>query len=75
MFSESRKMHLLEEVIKLKDESVLMQLEALVSKSSQHNEPRHSAKELVGMFSAEDAALMDKAINEGCEQIDPADWQ
>ena len=75
MYSEARKMHLIEEVIKTKNEAVLIELESVLRKSKTKDQPRPSAHDLVGLWSKDDAALIEKAIEEGCEQINPDDWK
>jgi hypothetical protein len=76
MSSEARKLHLIEEVLKLKNEAVLIELEAVLKRAGLPNEyMRLSAHDLLGVWSKEDAALIEKAIEEGCEQIHPDDWK
>jgi hypothetical protein len=75
MYSEARKMHLIEEVIKVKNEAVLIELESVLKKAAQSKErPVFSARDFLGLWSKEDAELIEKAIKEGCEQIHPDDW-
>ena len=75
MYSEARKMHLIEEVIKTKNETVLIELESVLRKSKAKDQPRPSAHDLVGLWSKDDAGLIEKAIEEGCEQTNPDDWK
>ncbi len=75
MYSEARKMHLIEEVIKTKNEAVLIELENVLRKSKTKDRPRPSAHDLVGLWSKDDAGLIEKAIEEGCEQTNPDDWK
>jgi len=76
MYSKARKMHLIEQVIKVKNEAVLIELESFLYKASQSNEhSRQSAHNFAGLWSKEDAKLIEKAIEEGCEQILPDDWK
>lgn len=76
MYSEARKMHLLEEVIKVKNEAVLIELESVLKKAaSAKDQPRLSAHDFVGLWSKEDAESIEKAIEDGCEQIHPDDWK
>lgn len=75
MSSDARKMHLLEEVIKLQDEAILSQLEHILLTPSLENKPKHSARNLAGIFDATDLEVMEKAIDEGCEQVNPEDWK
>lgn len=75
MFTEARKLHLIEEVIKLRSEKALMQIEHIL-KTAVSTEParRPSAHSFLGKISKKDIALMENAIQEGCEQIDLNDW-
>ncbi|HRQ51928.1 MAG TPA: hypothetical protein PLR74_15380 [Agriterribacter sp.] len=76
MHSEARKIHLIEEMLKVKSETVLIELELVLKKAGLYKEKkRTSAHEFAGTLSKEDAALMDAAIEEGCEQINPDDWK
>ena len=68
MYSEARKMHLIEEVIKTKNEAILIELENVLKKASKtKDKPRLSAHDLVGLWSKDDADLIEKAIEDGCE--------
>jgi hypothetical protein len=72
MYSEARKMHLIEEVIKVKNEAVLIELESVLKKAANaKDQPRPSAHDFVGLWSKEDAESIEKAIEDGCEQIHP----
>lgn len=76
MYSEARKMHLIEEVIKVKNEAVLIELESVLKKAaSSKDQPHLSAHDFVGLWSKEDAESIEKAIEDGCEQIHPDDWK
>ena len=70
MYSEIRKLRLIEEVIKIKSDSVLLEIEAVIKKAvGTKIAKQKSAHDFLGMFSEKDASLIDAAINEGCEQI------
>jgi len=71
MYPEARKMRLIEEVIKTKNEAVLIELESVLRKSKSKDQPRPSAYDLIGLWSKDDADLIEKAIEESCEQINP----
>ncbi len=76
MYSEARKLQLIEELIKIKSEEVLSEIEAVVKKSSRSSRVgKLSAHDFSGVISKEDAILMENAINEGCEKINPDDWK
>ena len=76
MYSEARKIHLIEEMLKVKSETVLIELESVLKKAGLYKEKKQtSAHEFAGTLSKEDATLIDAAIEEGCEQINPDDWK
>jgi hypothetical protein len=76
MYSEARKMHLIEDLIKVKNEAVLVQIESIVKGAAKNQEAgRPSAHDFVGLWSKQDAEAIEKAIEEGCEQIHPDDWK
>ena len=76
MYSEARKMHLIEDLLKVKNEAVLIEIETVLKKAAQNGQAsKPSAHEFVGLWSKEDAAAIEKAIEEGCEQIHPDDWK
>jgi len=74
MYSEARKLHLIEEVIKLQSDDALIQIERILKLAS-NKRPKQSSAQLAGKISKEDLELMDRAIEEGCEQINPDDWK
>lgn len=77
MYSEARKLHLIEEVLKISSESTLVALEDIVKKSKQSSTTANtnSFKEFAGIWSNEEATEIEKAIADSCEQIDPNDWK
>ena len=69
MYSEVRKTHLIEEVIKVKNEAVLIELESVLKKAANAmDQSCLSAHDFVGLWSKEDAESIEKAIGDGCEQ-------
>ncbi|MGY3211216.1 hypothetical protein [Mucilaginibacter sp. HD30] len=74
MYSEARKLHLIEEVIKLKSDDALMQIERIL-KTVTRKQPLGSSAQFVGKISEKDIELMEEAIQQGCEQINPDDWK
>jgi hypothetical protein len=75
MFTEARKLHLIEDVLKLQSEEALVEIERILKSVTPEKPKRPSAREFVGIISKEDIALMEKAIEEGCEQVNPDDWK
>lgn len=76
MFTENRKIQLLEEVRKLSNEATLIELENVLNNSTKKKEKKAlSAHKFSGLWSRKDAALIENAINEGCEEIHEDDWK
>ena len=76
MFTEARKINLIEAVMKLNNESTLIELETVIKKSkTKKKEQKRSAHDFLGVWSNKDATLIGKAIEEGCEQIHEDDWK
>jgi len=78
MYSEARKIHLLEEVLKVTNEATLIELEAVLKKSKNKTagkKKKPSIYDFVGILTKKEAGKMRKAIEETCEQIHPDDWK
>lgn len=76
MYSETKKLHLIEELIHIENEETLQEIEFLIKKSSQKaNKKKISASDFLGLISEEDSNLINKAIEKGCEQINSDDWK
>lgn len=76
MYTEVRKIGLLEKVLKVSDEATLIELEKVLGKSRMKKKKQSfSAHDFLGVISKKDAALISKAIEESCEQIHPDDWK
>jgi len=74
MYSEARKIHLIEEVLKVTDDTVLLELENVLSNHSKP-EKKPNIYDFVGIVSKSDASEMNRAIAESCENIDENDWK
>ena len=76
MYSESRKIHLVQEVLKTESEAVLVEIESVLKKAEVlKKQKRASARDFLGAFTTKDAAVIDAAIEDGCEQINTDDWK
>ena len=76
MYTEAIKIQLIEEVLKVKSESVLEELETVLkNKKKVKINKSVSAHDFLGSWSKKDARLMEKAIEETCEQIHENDWK
>lgn len=74
MDGEARKLHLIEEILKIKDEAVLSEVESLIS-NRLYAVKGKSWTDFAGIWSAEEADEMKRNIEESCEQINPDDWK
>ncbi len=78
MYTEARKIHLIEEVLKVTSEATLKELEGVLKKS----EKRSAAKkkkpgiyDFLGILTKKESTEMRKAIEETCETINSDDWK
>ncbi|MCE2997189.1 MAG: hypothetical protein LW863_16445 [Flammeovirgaceae bacterium] len=74
MVRESRKIQLIEDVLKLQSDSTLTELEKVIKKSKKKKKAS-SIYDFVGVMSAKEIAQVKKAIAESSEKIDPNDWR
>ena len=76
MHIETRKLHLIEEMLKVKSEATLSALEKLL-KSTNNKTVRKtpSLKDFSGIWSKDEAEEMERIIAESCETIHPDDWK
>jgi hypothetical protein len=75
MYSEARKIHLIEEVLKVKNEAVLVEIETILNIHNLKAGQKHSIYDFVGIISEDEATEMKQAIAETCENIDDNDWK
>ncbi|HWR33090.1 MAG TPA: hypothetical protein VN451_06175 [Chitinophagaceae bacterium] len=78
MYIESRKIHLIEEVLKVTNEVTIMKLEAVLKYSADKipaRKKKFSIYDFVGILSKKESTKMRKAIEETCETINPDDWK
>jgi len=75
MISETRKLHVIEEVLKIKNDKLLAELEAVLRKQTSDNKGKLTINDFVGILSDKEAVEMKKAIAETCETIDKDAWK
>lgn len=76
MYSEARKLHIIEAVLKTENEAVLTAIETIVDQDnviSKGTKPRFS--DLLGVLTHEEAESMKKTIEDNFEKINPDDWK
>ncbi len=76
MYSDAKKIHLIEKLIATNDDVTLEQVELALGKTiDKGGIKRVSAHQFAGLWSKEDAAEIRKVIEEHCELISPNDWK
>ena len=75
MYSEERKIHLIEEVSKIENEAVLIELETVLNIYNTKTGKKPNIYDFVGIISKKEADEMKQAIAEACENIDMNDWK
>ncbi len=77
MYSEAKKLHIIEEVLKINNDATLSALENFVKKSRKTAAVKDetSFSEFSGIWSKEEADEMERIIEESCETIHPDDWK
>ncbi len=78
MYTEARKIHLIEEVLKVTNEDVLIELEDLLKDSKTKinlKNKKHSIYDFVAFIKKSEAKEMRISINETCENINADDWK
>lgn len=78
MYTEARKIHLIEEVLKVNNEDTLNKLEDLLKVSKKAvvtTKKKLSVYDFLGMLNNKEANVMTKVIKETCETINPNDWK
>ncbi len=75
MYTEARKMHLIEEVLKVDSDDTLTALEIVLKKSKTSKPKKLNIYDFVGIFTKKETSQMRKAIKESAETINADDWK
>lgn len=75
MYAESRKIQLIEEVLKVNNDHLLSELETVLKKARKTKPKKLSLSDFVGVLSKKDATEMRKAIKETAETVNTDDWK
>jgi len=76
MHIETRKLHLIEEILKVKSEATLSALEKLLKNTNNKTVKKtQSLKDFSGIWSNDEAEEMERIITESCETIHADDWK
>jgi hypothetical protein len=77
MYAEVKKLHIIEEVLKINSEATLSALEDFMKKSIKDENIKKGPgfREFSGIWSKDEAEEMERIIAESCENIHPDDWK
>lgn len=78
MYSDARKIHLLERLIREQSEEVFLQVEDILNRSEKQESAvvrKYTLEDFVGIWTPEEADEMKLVIDERCGQINPDDWK
>ena len=75
MLTIERKIHLIEEVLKADNDSILDALEKALNKSKNQIDNKLKIKDFVGVISKDEALQLRKIIAETAETIHENDWK
>ncbi len=78
MYTEARKLYIIEAVLKTNNDAILKALETIVEgdlTTSLSKKPKANFSDLVGVLTHEEAEAMKRTIEENFEKINPDDWK
>ena len=75
MYSESRKIQLIEDVLKVDNDSILSKLKNVLKNSRATKDKKKTIYDFVGIISNKEAQEIKKAIKETSETIHIDDWK
>ena len=71
----TRKLHFIEEYLRIEDETLIKKLENLLNKERQDEKAQKpTAQDFLGLLGKEEADQMKKNIEDACENINQDDW-
>ena len=70
-----KKLQLIEKIIRIEDEALLMEVATILDKNSEPVKAPQSFKDFAGTLDEEELTQFQKAIDLGCETINPNDWK
>ncbi|AMR30714.1 hypothetical protein A0256_04405 [Mucilaginibacter sp. PAMC 26640] len=73
IYTESKKLHLIESLIKEKDDAVLKEIENILTKSTDISMRKFG--DFSNVLTQEELNEFEKNIRDGCEQINKDDWK
>ncbi len=75
MYAEAKKLHLIEELLKVDNDVTLAELETVLAKSHSQLPRSNSFKDFQVTLTLEEVNELERNIEEGCEQVNEDDWK
>jgi uncharacterized protein YifE (UPF0438 family) len=75
MYEDSKKLFLVEALLKEDNDDVLNEVEKILAKNMDREKGAKKFSALNSLLSPEEAEEFGNNIEKGCEQIDPDDWK
>lgn len=75
MGTEAKKLHLIEELLKVDSDTLLAELEMVFTKSKSQLPGSNSFKDFKNLLTLEEVNEFERIVDEGCEQINEDDWK
>lgn len=74
MPNEVKKLEIIEKILHISDDELLRVVEKIIGEGVNGKSQKKSFKQFAGLMSNEEADAIDNIIAEGCEKINPNDW-
>lgn len=75
MYTDTRKLHIIDDILRTDNVAVLAQMESLLNESKKTAMNKDRFKEFCGVWTKEEADEISRIIEESCETINPEDWK
>ena len=75
MYAEAKKLHLIEELLKVDSDIILAELETILAKSNGQLPRSNGFKDFQVTLTLEEVNELERNIEEGCEQVNAGDWK
>ena len=75
MYGETKKLQLIEEILKIENDAVLEEVGSVITKSKLPVLKDKCFSEFAGIWTVAEADEMKRVIEDSCEQINPDDWK
>lgn len=72
---EAKKLYIIEKVLNINNSTVLDAVQQVIKENEIQTAPRKTFKDFAGIWTEQEAAEVERIIEEGCEQINPDDWK